>query len=181
MCRYGNSSATGLGELVHLESITEQKNECTATLRKSPSLGLQSPASTLAHNLTLSLRMTSPHVTSSASALSLPQRSFGLARECGSSGEGLNSLLSSSPSTTSSLKRSRDGDGTNCKVGIRRPALRQYYGRSVHSPNLHTGAIRRSPRLIGTCTSMYIHVYTCTSCLHVCLVQASVHVCVWYI
>lgn len=161
MCRYGSSNATGLGELVHLESIPEQENDCTA-VGKSPSLGLQSPASSLAHNLTLSLRMASPHVRASSSALALPHGSFGLARECGSAGEGLNSLLSSSPSTSSSLKeRSKESEGTNSKVGIRRSALRQYYGRSVHSPNLRTEAIRRSPRLTGaymikSCT------YTCT-------------------
>ena len=95
--------------------------------------------------------------------------------------EGLNSLLLLTP--VEQLRS--DGEKWRERGIIRRSILRDYYGRSVHSPNLSCMPLGQNSQLTGTgtctctciyCTCSYTYYYTCTLYIYM-YIRTYIHTC----
>ena len=135
-----------------LEPITEhefQSDTCITTGMRQPPSSSALPFDVCQHqrakpSCVRSTPILQPHTAESQSSVE----------------DGLHCLLSptSVASTATVLGMQKVDEGKGVKVRFRRSALREYYGRSVNSPNLATGGVRRSPRLAGTMYMYTIHV-----------------------
>lgn len=130
------SSDAGLGLLLSLEGIPELQS--SPDVLESPPhklsatsdvLQFQSPATLLAGDLSRSLSVYSPHGSKVCSTAAL----LDSAKRFQSNNYGLNSILDGSPLKLAASYKKR----------IRHPALREFYGNSVNSPNL-TGGVEIS-------------------------------------
>ena len=137
-----------------LEPITEhefQSDTCITTGMRQPPSSSALPFDVYQHqrakpSCVRSTPILQPHTAESQSSVE----------------DGLHCLLSpTSVASTATVLGIHEGKGV--KVKFRRSALREYYGRSVNSPNLDTGGVRRSPRLAGT---MYMYNIHCTCFVH---------------
>ena len=141
ICR---SSDAGLGQILALELESVPKvcssNHPSALIAQQGTMSFKSPTTILAQNLSGSLAIQSPQDAQTCTSF------FGSTKKFHLTHDGLNSILDATPNScfgvVAGMKR------------IRRPALREFYGSSVNSPNLDEG-LRRSPRLAGQCTKIF--------------------------